>query len=98
MKWARRWLKSDPVRADNSGQVMEDQLASIREWAQATVDALQEPPWATRRSQHVIALIDEMLAPAPLSPECSGRRSPRVGNIIDIENARRGRARRAARR
>ena len=41
---------------------MEDQLARIREWAQATVDALQELPWATRRSQHVIALIDEMVA------------------------------------
>ena len=41
---------------------MKDELTRIREWAQARLDALQEPPWTAGRCQHLIALIDEMQA------------------------------------
>jgi hypothetical protein len=85
---------------------MDDQLARIREWAQAKVDALQEQPWTTRRSQHVIALIDEMVASqtAAVSRQESrppGRVAwclPRGGNVIPLDSARRRRTQSAARR
>ncbi len=87
--------------------LMDDQLARIREWAQGKVDALQELPWTTRRSQHVIALIDEMVASqsAAVSREASrkppdrrARCAPRGGNVIHLDRARRLRATFAARR
>ena len=65
---------------------MNDELAKIRELAQERLDALQEPPWATRRYQHLIALIDEMQA-----AQCARNRSnrPRGDNVIQIASARR---------
>ena len=81
--------------------VMEDQLAKIREWAQGRLDDLQQAPWAARRSQHVIALIDEMLAaqaadPAAREnsrrqPERAVRCQPRRGNVIQLDTVRRRR-------
>jgi hypothetical protein len=62
---------------------MNEELAKIRELAQERLDALQEPPWATRRYQHVIALIDEMQA-AQRAP-----RRARGDNIIQLASARR---------
>jgi hypothetical protein len=86
---------------------MDDQLARIREWAQGKVDALQEQPWTTRRSQHVIALIDEMVASQSAAvcreesrqpPGRVARCLPRGGNVIPLDSARRRRAMSAARR
>jgi len=80
---------------------MDDQLARIREWAQGKVDALQELPWATRRSQHVIALIDEMVASQTAAVSREESRQPpgrlarclsRDGNVIHLDSARRLRA------
>jgi hypothetical protein len=80
---------------------MDDQLARIREWAQGKVDALQELPWTTRRSQHVIALIDEMVASQTAAvtrqesrpPDRFANRYARGGNIIPLDSARRRRVR-----
>ena len=86
---------------------MDEQLARIREWAQGSVDALQELPWATRRSQHVIALIDEMVASQTAaifrensrqSPDRLAHRVARTGNVIPLDSMRRRRALSAARR
>lgn len=80
---------------------MDDQLVKIRDWAQGTLDDLKEPPWATRRSQIVIVMIDEMLACESVSVSCdkiscrslerSSRRLLQGDNIIQIDSARRRR-------
>jgi len=80
---------------------MDDQLARIKEWAQGKVDALQELPWATRRSQHVIALIDEMVASQTAAVSREEARQPPgrlARNVIHLESARRLRALSAVRR
>jgi hypothetical protein len=65
---------------------MNDELAKIRELAQNRLDALQEPPWATRRYQHLVALLDEMLAAqAAAIPACRSR----PDNVVHIASARR---------
>jgi hypothetical protein len=64
---------------------MNDELARIRELAQEKLDALQEPPWATGRYQHLIALIDEIEA----SQAQPVRYRPRGNNIVQFANARR---------
>jgi hypothetical protein len=84
------------VGPDNVSQVMEDNLASIREWAQDRLDAQQHIPWDSRRYQHLVALIDDMLASRP-QPDCRpqlprpqlcacARR--RAGNIVYLDSAR----------
>jgi hypothetical protein len=76
---------------------MEDNLASIREWAQDRLDAQQHIPWDSRRYQHLVVLIDDMLAsrpqpqcrPQPTRPQlvaCAGRRAE---NIVDLDSVRR---------
>jgi hypothetical protein len=64
---------------------MNPDLAKVREWAQAELDALQEPPWATGRYHHLIQAIDRMLAtaPPPASPV------PRRAKVVNICSARR---------
>jgi hypothetical protein len=66
---------------------MNDELAKIRELAQERLDALQEPPWATRRYQHLVTLLNEMLATqaAAIPPD----------NVVPIASARRRTARMA---
>jgi hypothetical protein len=75
---------------------MEDDLASIREWAQDRLDAQQHIPWDSRRYQHLVVLIGAMLAsrppperrrqmPRPQLVACAGRRA---GNIVYLESAR----------
>jgi hypothetical protein len=76
---------------------MNDELAKIRELAQDRIDALQEPPWATRRYQHLVALLDEMLAvQAAAIPGDHSRRpqEPRAhcsrgDNVVPIARAKR---------
>ncbi len=62
---------------------MNPDLAKVREWAQAELDALQEPPWATGRYHHLIQVIDRMLAPATASE------APQRGKVVNICIARR---------
>jgi hypothetical protein len=69
------------VDPDNRSQVMEDELARIREWAQDRLDAHHHIPWDSRRYQHLVTLIDDMLGPA-----CAGRGA---GNIVYLNSARR---------
>jgi hypothetical protein len=75
---------------------MEDDLASIREWAQDRLDAQQHIPWDSRRYQHLVVLIDDMLAsrtqpqcrPQPARPKlfaCAGRAA---GNVVYLDSAR----------
>ncbi|HTC45457.1 MAG TPA: hypothetical protein VK696_10445 [Steroidobacteraceae bacterium] len=63
---------------------MDHDLAAIREWAQNRLDAQQEPPWDSHRCQHLIALIDNMLASAERSA-----RPRRRGNVVSITSRRR---------
>jgi hypothetical protein len=64
---------------------MKDDLASIREWAQDRLDAHQHIPWDSRRYQHLVALIDDMLtSTGPFA--CAGRGA---GNIVYLDSARR---------
>ena len=98
---AGRWATQEiQAAADNYIATMNDELAKIRELAQDRLDALQEPPWATRRYQHLVALLDEMLAAQtaavpgeysrrPLEPraQCS-----RGDNVVPIARAKRRRA------
>jgi hypothetical protein len=64
---------------------MEDDLASIREWAQDRLDAQQHIPWDSRRYQHLVALIGDMLVRTHRSA-CAGRYT---GNIVYLDSARR---------
>jgi hypothetical protein len=73
-------------RPDNRNQFMDSELARIREWAQDNLDAQHHIPWDSRRYQHLVVLIDEMLASRTQS--CAGRRA---GNIVDLDSARRPR-------
>jgi hypothetical protein len=85
--------------ADNQLGIMNDELAKIRELAQDRLDALQEPPWATRRYQHLVALLDEMLAAQPaaipgdqsLRPQEPRIQSARGDNVVPIARAMRRR-------
>jgi hypothetical protein len=90
---------TDPIDSDTGGQVMEDDLARIREWAQDRLDAHQPIPWDSRRYQHLVALIDDLLAAKAgvagrgelLQTQflaCAGRRT---GNIVYLDAARRAR-------
>ncbi len=64
---------------------MNPELAKVREWAQAELDALREPPWATGRYHHLIQAIDRMLASeSEAAPEAAKR-----GNVVPICTARR---------
>jgi hypothetical protein len=63
---------------------MDHDLAAIRDWAQNRLDAQQEPPWATHRCQHLIALIDTMLA-----AEERASRPRRRGNVVSLSGRRR---------
>ena len=64
---------------------MNPELAKVREWAQAELDALREPPWATGRYHHLIQAIDRMLAAEPAATTAT----PRRGNVVNICTARR---------
>jgi hypothetical protein len=64
---------------------MNPELAKVREWAQAELDALREPPWATGRYHHLIQAIDRMLASQPTATAADTRR----GNVVHICTARR---------
>ncbi len=64
---------------------MNDELTRIREWAQAKLDALQEPPWTAGRCQHLIALIDEMQA----AQRRAERTRARGDNIVPFASHRR---------
>jgi hypothetical protein len=88
-----------PIDSDTAGQVMEDDLARIREWAQDKLDAHQHIPWDSRRYQHLVALIDDMLSSRSAMAgrtqllrtqllACAGRRT---GNIVYLDAARRSR-------
>jgi hypothetical protein len=66
-------------------QVMEDDLARIREWAQDKLDAQHHIPWDSRRYQHLVALIDDMLLRTQLM-ECAGRGT---GNVVYLDSVRR---------
>lgn len=74
-----------------------DDLVKVRAWAQGKLDALQEPPWATKRYKDLIALIDEIQASqaATISLEDSLRLEqrqapalPQGENIRSIDSAR----------
>ena len=64
---------------------MNPELAKVREWAQAELDGLREPPWATGRYHHLIQAIDRMLASQP----AASATDPRRGNVVNICTARR---------
>ena len=64
---------------------MHDDLAQIRELAQERLDALQEPPWASRRYQFLIALIDEIEAVRAQSARCRARGD----NVVQFARTRR---------
>jgi hypothetical protein len=64
---------------------MNPDLAKVREWAQAELDALQEPPWATGRYHHLIQAIDRMLASEP----AAAREGPQCATVVNICSARR---------
>ena len=64
---------------------MNPELAKVRDWAQAELDDLREPPWATGRYHHLIQVIDRMLAPQPAAAAADTRR----GNVVNICTARR---------
>jgi hypothetical protein len=63
---------------------MNPDLAKVREWAQAELDALQEPPWATGRYHHLIQAIDRMLATKSSTPT----EIPRRSKVVNICSAR----------
>jgi len=76
---------------------MEDELARIREWAQEKLDAQQHIPWDSRRYQHLVTLIDDMLASGRQLEyrtqllrtqllTCAGRGA---GNVVSLDSARR---------
>ena len=76
---------------------MEDELARIREWAQEKLDAQQHIPWDSRRYQHLVTLIDDMLASGRQLEyrtqllrtqllACAGRGA---GNVVSLDSARR---------
>jgi hypothetical protein len=64
---------------------MNPELAKVREWAQAELDDLREPPWATGRYHHLIQAIDRMLAAQPAASATDTRR----GKVVHICTARR---------
>jgi hypothetical protein len=64
---------------------MNPDLAKVREWAQAELDALEEPPWATGRYHHLIQAIDRMLAAQPVA----AREAPQRAKVVNICSARR---------
>jgi hypothetical protein len=77
---------------------MKDELAKIRAWAQAKIDAGQEPPWAWKTYKDLIEVVDEILAgqAATITLEDSLRLQdqsecvpPLSGNIVRIDSARR---------
>jgi hypothetical protein len=81
---------------------MDAKLREVREWAEGKIAQCQEPPWAQKRYQDLIALLDEILASraATISLEDSLRlqahqvpdlpRSDRIRHISDARS-RRGR-------
>jgi hypothetical protein len=68
------------VDPDNGRQVMKDELARIREWAQDRLDAHQNIPWDSRRYQHLVSLIDDMLG---------SRTQLERRNVVYLDSARR---------
>jgi hypothetical protein len=64
---------------------MDPELAKVREWAQAELDALQEPPWATGRYHHLIQAIDRILGPQTAAPAAP----PQRAKVVHICTARR---------
>lgn len=62
---------------------MNPDLLKVREWAQAELDSLEEPPWATGRYHHLIQAIDRMLGiPPPLTA------APQRPKVVNIRSAR----------
>ena len=41
---------------------MKDDLIKVRDWAQAKLDARQEPPWAVAHYRNLVQTIDDILA------------------------------------
>jgi hypothetical protein len=39
----------------------DEDLVSIRAWAQSKIDAMDDPDWSRDKCQHIVALVDEML-------------------------------------
>jgi hypothetical protein len=39
----------------------DEDLVSIRAWAQSKIDAMDDPDWSRDRCQHIVALVDQML-------------------------------------
>jgi hypothetical protein len=76
---------------------MEDDLARIREWAQDRLDAQQHIPWDSRRYQHLVTLIDDMLGSRTqlerrtqlLRTQLSACAGRSTGNIVYLDSARR---------
>ena len=64
---------------------MNPELTKVRDWAQAELDDLREPPWATGRYHHLIQAIDRMLASEPEATAAV----PKRGNVVHICTARR---------
>jgi hypothetical protein len=64
---------------------MNPELTKVRDWAQAELDDLREPPWATGRYHHLIQAIDRMLAAEPEATAAA----PKRGNVVSICTARR---------
>jgi hypothetical protein len=64
---------------------MDPELTKVRDWAQAELDDLREPPWATGRYHHLIQAIDRMLAAQPAATAAVTRRC----NVVNICTARR---------
>jgi hypothetical protein len=76
---------------------MEDELARIREWAQDRLDAQQHIPWDSRRYQHLVTLIDDMLASGAqlesrtqlLRTQLLACAGGRAANVLYLDSARR---------
>jgi hypothetical protein len=62
---------------------MDDALIRVREWAQDQLDAGHEPPWATRRYLHLVALIDATLASRGFAT------APKADNVVHWDFTRR---------
>jgi hypothetical protein len=86
---------------DGCSPMTTDDLRKVRDWAQAKLDAEQEPPWAVKQYKDLIATLDEILACRAAtivlgdSPQLANSQDSDhqlSGNIVQINSARRRRA------
>lgn len=76
---------------------IDTKLTEVRDWAQAKLDANQEPPWAWKSYQQLIDSLDAVIAgrEATVPLECSQQLAellesalPQSGSVYPLDNAR----------